>query len=334
MDNFDIYYKTTLPIHGQWPPENKWDLFVSAFTSAQRVQVVFDKVKAGSKHWLVLPEYGYELKEMPEKAFHMPDIGNEALYISMFWDKLINVTGKTICIDATGFLRPYLVFLLGWLMAKGVRLFDIIYSEPTHYVEGEKTTFSGPVVTEVRQIAGFEGVHSTDSTNDLLIINAGYEDNLVSQVAEYKNNCKKVLLLGFPSLRADMYQENIHNTKLAEEAVGRQAIEGGSILAPANDPFVTASVLKRFVDDYVSRKPITNLYLCPLATKPQLIGCTLYYLTELANGPASIIFPFASSYSKATGVGISRIWKFTVELPSASKNIFTTGHFWELAGRP
>jgi hypothetical protein len=319
MNNFDIYYKTTLPVHEQWPPENKWDIFISAFTSAQRVQDVFEKAEANLKYWLVLPEYGYELREMPSGAFYLSEIGNEALYISTFWDQHISIPGKTICIDATGFLRPYLVFLVGWLMAREIRRFDVIYSEPAHYVEGEKTKFSGPVVTEVRQIAGFEGVHSTDTTNDLLIINAGYEDNLVTQVAEYKNNSKKVLLLGFPSLRADMYQENIHNTKLAEEAVGRKAIEGGSILAPANDPFVTASVLRRFVDEYNSRKPITNLYLCPLATKPQLIGCTIYYLTELRNRPASIIFPFASSYSKATGIGISRIWKFTVELPSASQ---------------
>ncbi|MGO9022459.1 MAG: hypothetical protein ACLQVJ_29330 [Syntrophobacteraceae bacterium] len=316
MIDYSIYYKTSLSISLPWPEENRWDVFISAYTSAERVLRVFDKVDADSKHWLVLPEYQFDSNGLPPNSFHFHDVGQEAQCISDFWDNCKIDTGMSICVDTTGFIRPYLVFFIGWLVAKGLHHVDLLYSEPIHYEKKERTAFSGPNIIDIRQVAMFEGIHSPDTTNDVLIINAGYEDNLISLVAEYKNNARKVLLLGFPSLRADMYQENVLRTRLAEEAIGlRPEIGNTSILAPAYDPFVTANVLKKHIDDLNARKPITNLYICPLATKPQLIGCTLHYLFELKDKPCSIIFPFSDSYSRKTGIGISRIWKYTLELP-------------------
>src|SRR5580658_4376694 len=41
-------------------------------------------------------------------------------------------------------------------------------------------------------------------------------------------------------------------------------------------------------------------YLSPLATKPQVLGFALYYLTECRNTAASLIFPFCQAYDQET----------------------------------
>lgn len=318
MRDYTIYYKDTLPIDGDWPPGNEWDLFVSAFTSARRVRRVFDKVNATEKHWLVFPEYGYDATDLPTTGHvFAPSVRDEAEYVREFWSSLSgNPQGGRICIDITGFIRPHLCFLVRWLVACGIRRFDAIYTEPSHYVAREETKFSDGPVIEVRQIRGFEGIHQTEAvdseTKDALIINVGYDDRLITQVAEAKESSRKIQLFGFPSLRADMYQENVLRAHRASEAVGMAE----SYFAPANDPFVTASVLNEIVRESTARAQVTNIYLCPLATKPQTLGFALYYVNECVNGPCSMLFPFCSSYAKETSKGISRIWKYTVELPT------------------
>jgi hypothetical protein len=147
----------------------------------------------------------------------------------------------------------------------------------------------------------------------VLIINAGYDHQLIKDVAESKDRARKVQLFGFPSLKADMYQENVWRANKAEEAVGSQA---PAYFAPAYDPFVTANVLGDIVRELNEKRPVTNLYLSPLATKAQVLGFALYYLTELRGSASSIIFPFCDTYNRETGTGLARVWKYTVELPS------------------
>ena len=48
-----------------------------------------------------------------------------------------NVNDKEICIDATGFLIPDLLFLIRYLNSKGVNHLDIIYTEPLKYKKAE-----------------------------------------------------------------------------------------------------------------------------------------------------------------------------------------------------
>lgn len=317
MIDYTVLYKAELPVDTDFPSELRWDIFISAFTAAERVQRVFQKVHAASKHWLVFPEYGFVKKDCPNHAFVSAE-RNEAQYVKAFWDDSVgDIAGRTVGIDITGFIRPYLVFLLRWLAERGVKRFDAVYSEPTIYSKREQTRFSDEAVVEVRQIAGFEGIHSPDTSNDYLIIGAGYDNQLIAQVAENKEFSKKIQIFGLPSLRADMYQENVLRAYRAEEAVGRHtADESSSYFAPANDPFITASTLREVVDRLNARKPITNLYLSPLATKPQVLGFALYHLTERLNTATSLIFPFCEAYDQETSTGLSRVWMYTVELPN------------------
>ena len=92
-------------------------------------------------------------------------------------------------------------------------------------------------MTEVRQVVGYEGQHVTDTSRDVLIIGAGYDDKLIAEVAEHKDQARKIQLFGLPSLRADMYQENVLRAHLAESAVGTPIHdEASNFFAPANDP--------------------------------------------------------------------------------------------------
>lgn len=182
------------------------------------------------------------------------------------------------------------------------------------YSKREQTRFSDEAVVEVRQVAGFEGTHVPDTSNDYLIIGAGYDYALIAQVAENKELSKKIQIFGLPSLRADMYQENVLRAFLAEEAIGRNTADpANSYFAPANDPFATAQTLREIVARIGARRPITNLYLSPLATKPQVLGFAIYFLGDCRNTPTSVIFPFCEAYDQETSSGVSRIWRYTVE---------------------
>lgn len=272
---------------------------------------------ATHKHWIVFPEYGYTPAEYPADQHYASESRNEGEFIREFWKQLpADAAAKRICIDTTGFIRPYLLFLVLWLKTVGVREVDFIYSEPVQYEKGEETRFSDEVVVEVRSVVGFEGSHVTDTSRDYLIIGSGYDDKLIAEVAEKKDQAHKIQIFGLPSLRADMYQENVLRAHKAEAAVGAEPMdESSSFFAPANDPFATASVLQAIVA-HLKQRQMTNLYLSPLATKPQVLGFALYYLWEGVTSPCSIIFPFSQSYSKETTVGLARVWKYTAVLPA------------------
>ena len=191
-----------------------------------------------------------------------------------------------------------------------VKRFDALYSEPNVYKEREKTKFSSGAGGKVRQVAGFEGAHSANTSNDMLIIGSGYDDELIARVSYYKDAARKIQIFGLPSLRADMYQENELRAQLAEESLGPSL----SYFAPANDPFVTASVLSEITRALEKQKQITNLYLSPLASKAQVLGFSLFHYLEGKQRPTSIIYPFRPHYSRETTEGLSRIWKYTVEV--------------------
>ncbi|WP_143393645.1 hypothetical protein [Fimbriiglobus ruber] len=311
--DYTYFYKSEIPLMLPWPASCQWDIFISAYSSADRVSAVYKNVSALQKYWIIFPEYDYSPSEYPTDTYFACDLRNEADFIQAFWKNLpLDASSKRICIDITGFIRPYLLFLLRWLQQKCIKTVDFIYSEPTRYTKGEQTRFSDEVVVDVRQVIGYEGTHTHDTSKDILIIGSGYDHKLIAEVAEFKEEAKKIQLFGLPSLRADMYQENVLRAYQAEEAVGSQLIdESNCFFAPANDPFATASVLQEITLNLARKGHMTNLYLCPLATKPQLLGFALFYLWEGKSMPCSILFPFSLSYSRETTTGIARIWKYT-----------------------
>lgn len=316
--DYELLYRQQVSLGELASISKSWSLFLSAFNTTDRVTKVFDACKAAEKHWIVQPEYAFSEHERPDASF-CPDSRNEA----EFWAEYVDAAGArfdqgTICIDATGFMRPQLAYLLGLLVRASVAKFHVLYSDPVRYVNQEKTEFTKGPVAEVRQISSFEGVHSPNTEGeDLVIIGAGYEDELIRRVAEDRANARKIQMFGLPSLEPDMYQQNVYRAEAASEAVGAFA-DRDTLFAPANDPFVTAQVLHDRVELEQSKGSVANLYLSSLGTKPQMLGFALYYLTECQGRAASMIFPYAEFYSQETTQGLARTWQYTIEVPPAA----------------
>jgi hypothetical protein len=308
--------------------ENTYDLFVSGYNDSLRVKTVFEKISAKQKDWLLFPQYGYTTSELPNASdgvgvYLFPPGCSESQLIRDYFKTINNLSTLSICIDITGFVRPHILFLVRYLSLLGVTKLDFVYSDPVRYKKKENTTFSDEY-TDVRQVQGCHGTHSPDSSNDFLIIGAGYDHQRITDVSKSKANTTKVQLFGFPSLQPDMFQENILKAYKAEEASGsgRDSFidENLTLFAPANDPFETANVLKTFLSKEDSIKKISNLYLCPLSTKAQTLGFALFYVWECLDKPVSLIFPFCERYSRETTEGISRVWRYAVELPNNAKS--------------
>jgi len=323
MKDYRIFFKDQLPLDkGTWEPE--YDLFISSFNLSDRVEDVFSKVNAKDKHWIILPDYNISAVEFPEGQYYVSPLEQTSVYnesdvINDFYYKYlskiesINIESK-ICIDITGFIKPYMMYLIALLKTLGYQCIDFIFSEPNYYSAKQKTKFSDESVYEVRQIYGFEGCHNPDTTNDILIIGSGYDDQLIKYISENKNMTKKIQIFGFPSLRADMYQENILRASKASDSIGRHCGNNpNNYLAAANDPFATAQVLKEICEIENNTERVSNIYISPLATKVQALGFTLFYLFEKDNYPISIIYPFCKTHSKRTSAGISRIWRYSID---------------------
>lgn len=302
----------------------KYDLFISAYNMSERVRFLHDNINASKKHWLVFPEYQFseiELGELQEPIFDYSDkseLSEDEIILDYFEKNEDFFSNGTIAVDITGMLRPYIVFIVRLFKAKKIKKVDFIYSEPQNYKKKEETLFSLDHL-EVRDVRSCSGSHNPETNNDFLILGAGYDYHRISRVSKAKAEAKKVQVLGFPSLQADMFQQNILKSYKAEEEVsfGEFDLESNDIiLAPANDPFITAQLISEFVDKENTKNSITNLYICPLSTKAQTLGMALYYAYECIDKPASIIFPFCQKYSRETSEGISRVCVYTVEFPT------------------
>lgn len=315
ISHFECYSKTTSYDLSDMLKDRMWDFFISSYTDAERVQTVFANVNAKNKIWFKFSEYCYPDDHCIDNCAQFST--KDESEIIKVWEELGISKESSVCIDSTGFIRPYLAFLLRYLYQIGYKRIDVIYTEPISYGKKEKTEFSKGAIRVVRQIRGFEGEHEPDGDNDVLIINSGFDDKLITAVAENKKNTKKYQLVGFPSLRANMYQQGLLRVSKARESLDYAMPDSSrTILAPANDPFITAAALEAKVNEIHSANPIRNLYLSPLATKPQLIGLVLFYLLGEKPFPVSLIFPFADAYSKETGDGLARTWLYSLEFPS------------------
>jgi hypothetical protein len=308
FSNYLLFEKQNIPVLRLAEMLCGYDRLVSVFNESERVKTVFSELGATHKHWLVCPEYGILSDQLPTNGIVTTcSAGSEDEAIQEFLRIHPIVPGEKLCIDTTGFIRPHLLYLLRHLFEHGCESVDMLYSEPMNYQKGSATKFSGEV-TEVRQVRGFEGTHSTETDGEFLIVGCGYDSDLMTIVANSRVRAKKVQMFPFPSLRPHMYQENRLRTQECQVAFGSVV---KTCFAPGYDPFTTAHVLSQFFRQ--TRPNIKNLYLTPLATKAQVIGFGLFYLMECLNEPVSILFPFSGLYNRETSTGLSEVWKYHID---------------------
>jgi len=294
-----------------------YDIFISTFNQTERVTEIYKAIHSEKKYWIILPDYENNLFVGNDTKISVPYEGYSQL--SAFIDELPLNTNTKLCIDITGFLIPHMLFTIRYLQKKrNINYINIIYTEPQKYIEEENTSFSD-YFYDVTQVSGYGGSPNTNMNNDLLIISSGYDDSRITDVAGKKKHARKIQLFGFPPLQADMFQENMLKAYKAESAVGIEGFKNLdlNLYAPANDPFVTAQTIKKFIEREERYQSFTNIYLAPVSTKPHALGMGLYCLWEYSRGskPLSIVYPVCDKYYGNTCVGISKIWKYHIELP-------------------
>lgn len=308
--NFSYFYKKKYK-GGNIPQDIIYDFFFSAFDDCERTKFLYDRVKSNYKKWILFPNY--QLKEIKIDYFDYDSFDEDSDIFIDFIDTLGIVKDSRICIDITGFLRPHLIYFTILLHKKyKIAKIDFLYTEPNFYIKAENTTFSGAISESPRTIKGCSSNFSnTNFEEDLLIINAGYDDKLISAITKDKSKVyNKYLILGFPSLQADMYQENILQINKSKDEIGNYK---GKKFAPANDPFETANCIKEII---IENPKHSNIYLSPLSSKPQSLGMMLFYIWYNADLPLNIIFPFSDTYIPKTAIGINYTWVYTLELPN------------------
>lgn len=303
--DYTIFYKKSYE-DGEVDCGDGYDLFFSAYDGCERTIKIFKKVLSNKKIWIDFPHYQNEFDQ--EEVYRCDSFREDEYFIKLF-ESIQFKSDLNICVDITGFIRPHLIFFIKYLHYSGIKKIDFLYSEPQHYNNAEDTTFSG-FINEVKLIEGCgSSISLPDTDNDLLIVSAGYDDNLIARVLQFKSKIKKkYFLVGFPSLQPDMYQENILKINKVKDTIGKKIDR----YAPAFDPFVTAQVISDIVEENGNH---SNIYLSPLSTKPQALGIAFYYLWNFEKKPLNIIFPYSNVYMPKTASGIKKTWKYTFELP-------------------
>lgn len=296
---------------------DEYDVFITMFVDSSRVKEPASKINSHFTLWLTTEIDKDNVFLLGKNVFVLQ--GNED-FVNLF-SKLnsLQLKGKNVCIDSTGFRIQYLLFLMRCLLINNVKRYDVIYTEPVLYRCAENTEFSANFY-QVKELMGMSGVSSSITSNDLLIIAAGYDHSRIIDVAKHIKNSKKVLLFGFPSLSPDMFQENILRAHEAETDLGAACFANidSNIFAPAYDPFVAAETIKEYIEKEENKvgKPFTHIYLAPLSSKPHAIAMGLYFLCELGwTKPMSVIYPFCNTYFPDNSDGISKIWRYMVEVP-------------------
>jgi hypothetical protein len=313
--NYEIYLKGDPFTGGPWPDDLEGALLISAFNREDRVRHVFDRLPARHKQWIIHPQYQFAASELPSDGEVIEPGGSDEREFALSYCAKCghDLSAMPLCVDMTGFIVPELLALIKVFRHRGVQTLDVLYSEPTKYVKGDRTEFATGTDLPVRQVLGYEGVHTPDMDGDVLVIGVGYQHRLIQRVARNKDHARvKAEVFGLPSLQPHMYQESVLSAARAEDYVSPSP--GETWFAPAADPFITAQVLSDAIADLRGRQTMTNLYLSPLGPKPMALGFALYHMLELQGEAASLIFPFSGGYAQRASEGVSRTWRYRLEL--------------------
>ena len=284
--------------------QKSYDIFISAYNTSERIQHVYNQINASKKEYLVFPEYSFDNPPANTKNI------NSTKELKEFFD-YIDIK-KRIIIDITGFIRPYLIFLTKILKEGGFKKVGFIYSEPVKYKKAEDTEFSSGEM-ETKEVEGFAN-ESGEGDQKMLIIGAGFDKMLFSEcINQYSVPTEnRRLLIGFPSLSLDMYQQNMLRIHEIENYS-----PNNFIYAPASHPFITAQAIEKTVREFKKEKSIEegdviSIYLAPLSTKAQVLGFSLYALVNDVDD-VTIFFPYTQKYAQETTEGIARIWKYEID---------------------
>lgn len=288
----------------------KYDLFLSGFDGCDRTSIIFNRVRSRTKKWLIFPQYNVPADQIPESSYISRSVEEDEFINGIEELNQLNRRSK-VCIDCTGIITPHLIYLIKKLQLIGVGKVDILYSEPISYEKGENTLFTRKVAHS-KVIPGFSAISQEIGGDDVLIICAGYDKSQIETVIRDKNNAAhRFFIVGFPSLQADMYQQNLIQLHKTKNTIGSENVH--YCKAPAYDPFITAQEITYIIHKRLQNYNISNIFFAPLSTKAQAIAMALVYLYDNNRHPISLIYPHCEEYQMGVAKGIKRTWKYTIE---------------------
>ncbi len=292
--------------------EVSYDVFISAFDGCERTLDTYNRITSKVKYWLLFPQYKFaDTIQLPQDALFSESL-EENEYINAVISQIGELNNCKICIDSTGFLIPHLIFLMMLLKRRGIKEFHMLYSAPKKYRNDESTVFSVGA-NQTRPVVGYSSSPKSINGDDVLIILAGFDDTLITNVARDKSKSKyKYLFMGFPPLQADMYQQNILQLNKSKETIGQTNV--CYCKSPAYDPFISASKIQKIIDSltYDARYDISFIHIAPLSTKPMAIAAALVYMNN-PDLPIDVVYPTSDSYRCDHSEGISRTWRYVIE---------------------
>ena len=189
--------------------ENTYDVFLSGYDGCERTKDVYSKIKATHKFWLVFPQCICEDSPSTDD-FITSDKMDESGYVLDIMSQIKKyIKGNAnICIDCSGILIPHMLYLLMHLQIENKRKFDIIYTAPLYYQKDENTIFS-EIIDAPCCVSGYE-MNCRVNAPEFLVMFAGFNEALIQSVALSKESAlEKHILIGFPPIEADMYQQNL-----------------------------------------------------------------------------------------------------------------------------
>lgn len=315
MIDYSIFYRRRIRTDRIGKELPKFDVFISAYNSSDRVREVFLQTKAKQKIWLVHPEYQFSSIEEPDGGIPIrPTSTNEVDQINSLLRGIGELRSLNLCIDTTGFMRHALVFLTAKLATMGVKTFTALYSEPQYYAKQEHTLFSTTTTGKVRPVMGTIA-SSPPTARDILVFAIGYDHKLVGEVAGCKDSAVVYPIFAFPSLAPDMYQQSVMRAANSGDIALDHSWITNRRFAPANDPFSTAQIVQEVVHEIDRSDGPVSIYLSPLSTKVQTLGFALYWQLEgRLRGDTSVLLPECVTYSRETSHGLKKLWAYTVEL--------------------
>jgi len=209
--------------------------------------------------------------------------------------------GAPVVADVSVFTKRHLLMLLRWLDDHDCwdRLW-LLYSEPEEYEIESRLPLSFGIST-VEQVPGFSA--SPDPSRPLhVVMFLGYEGDRAFATHAFLQPRRTTLIVPYPPFKEEWRgrTEELNNNLIA--VVGENALKSADAIAPESSLEVLQAVLGP-----MDERADTSRAICPLGTKPQIVGAYLY-LRHCLDPPAVIYTGSIRHNHSFYSRGVGRSW--------------------------
>lgn len=213
-------------------------------------------------------------------------IDNKQVQLHELGEWLFKCKGNRVVIDATSMTVAELYLLSKGLFSLEINDFEVIYVEPKEYTKTENDFMlsdSG---------IGFSGAgvpslaipHDSDAKNHVVFL-LGYEGDRFADAMEVMQlESEQIsLFFGVPSYKLNWEKNSyLGNMKVIEE----NRLNDRFIFCGANNPVAVSREIAKIKKSYLD----SQLFIAPIGTKPQAIGCIPTICTSGEEMPVGVLW--------------------------------------------